>query len=85
MNEHNYGSLEACKRLVEAGVFLKTEGRWSDHWEKEFGKSLMGNIIPAIFLPFSSEMYGKSSQNGLINGILDCLLYVLKVLLFQVM
>ena len=28
MNELNYGSLEACKRLVDAGIVLETEAGW---------------------------------------------------------
>lgn len=28
MNQNNYGSLEACKRLVEAGIVLETEAVW---------------------------------------------------------
>ncbi len=31
MNEMNYGSLEACKRLVDAGIMLETECKWYHH------------------------------------------------------
>jgi len=28
MNENNYGTREACQRLVDAGIILKTENVW---------------------------------------------------------
>jgi hypothetical protein len=31
MNEANYGSLEACQRLVEAGIVLETEASWCEY------------------------------------------------------
>lgn len=29
MNESNYGTLEACKKLVEKGIVLRTEAVWA--------------------------------------------------------
>jgi hypothetical protein len=34
MNPNNHGTLEACKRLVDAGIVLETEQFWSEQWEK---------------------------------------------------
>jgi hypothetical protein len=31
MNPINYGSLEACKRLIEKGIVLETEAHWVEN------------------------------------------------------
>lgn len=37
MNASNYGTLEACKKLVEKGIVLRTEAVWATR--DEMGKT----------------------------------------------
>lgn len=34
MNEKNYGSLEACRKLIEAGIVLETDAVWRKNRDK---------------------------------------------------
>jgi hypothetical protein len=36
MNELNYGSREACQRLVDAGIVVKTDFYWVEHFSGEW-------------------------------------------------
>jgi hypothetical protein len=59
MDERNYGSLEACKRLIEKGIVLETEVVWSQYQDcntdllewilelKDEGDILGAECIPA--------------------------------------
>ena len=63
MNELNYGSLEACQRLVDAGIVVPAEFWWSDSkgvgkWDihnRVFIKGLYGIDVDNIPVEFQSR------------------------------
>lgn len=58
MRELNYTSLEACQRLVEAGIVLETDVRWSDSWEKGKWEIVGGEVSPGeIPAPSMAELW----------------------------
>lgn len=71
MNEKNYGSLEACKRLAEAGIKIETEATYysihGDRWklyrtwetDKFLGKKLPAPSMAEVWreLPTGTTLY----------------------------
>jgi hypothetical protein len=60
MNPNNYASLEASKRLVEAGIVLETEALWflgtSDEWHLA-DKWLCNHAPQAVPAPSMAEVW----------------------------
>jgi hypothetical protein len=70
MNELNYASLEASKKLYEAGIVLETEYFWAWDNDKRYvscvprlmnkgGADSHNNVVPA---PPASRMFGESCR-----------------------
>ena len=64
MNQLNYASLEACKRLVDAGIVLKTESCWryglDDKWSLvsvDWATTMMSNTLKVIPAPSMAEVW----------------------------
>lgn len=64
MNTQNFASLEACKRLVEAGIVLKTESCWryglDDKWSLvsvDWATTMMSNTLKVIPAPSMAEVW----------------------------
>jgi hypothetical protein len=60
MNQLNYGSLEACQRLVQAGIVLETEEVWSrsggNEWHLEYNSDSI-LLLPKIPAPSMAEVW----------------------------
>lgn len=74
MNEQDYGSLEACQRLLDAGIVVETENYWYHHlggeWklypkEDVFGILKSEHLIPALSMAEAwrelPDSYGPST------------------------
>jgi len=63
MNQLNYASLEACKRLVEAGIVLETDFVWRlgvDGWKlltKDWVRDMMSNTYESLPAPSMVEVW----------------------------
>jgi hypothetical protein len=78
MNPNNYGTLEACQRLVDAGIVLETDCWWQ--WSKEYGWRIYPAINPEVceeikYLPAPSmvEVWREllSNNNVCLSGQQD--------------
>ena len=64
MNTQNYASLEACQRLVDAGIVLETESCWryglDDKWSLvsvDWATTMMSNTLKVIPAPSMAEAW----------------------------
>ena len=56
MNDKNYASLEASKRLFSSGIVLKTEASWD--WNgREYVLSPAGTLLPGFPAPSMAEAW----------------------------
>lgn len=59
MNESNYGTLEACKKLVEKGIVLRTEAVWATDgcdW-RLMSRNYIGSWLYCIPAPSMAEAW----------------------------
>lgn len=75
MNELNYGSLEACQRLVEKGIVLKTEMFWVQITERTSIQILKGRYQAFMCLPAPSmaEVWRELPQSIFTDGKVEFL------------
>jgi len=64
MNTQNFAGLEACKRLVDAGIVLETESCWryglDDKWSLvsvDWATTMMSNTLKVIPAPSMAEVW----------------------------
>ena len=74
MNTQNFARLEACKRLVEAGIVLKTESCWryglDDKWSLvsvDWATTMMSNTLKVIPAPSMAEVWRELPDSTCIN------------------
>jgi hypothetical protein len=69
MNELNYASLEASKRLVDAGIVLKTEMVWAElppeNWQLQsrLDYHLVFQYCPSVPAPSMVEVWRELPEN----------------------
>ena len=69
MNTQNYASLEACQRLVDAGIVLETDFYWATYGEKAC-RSLRdaGKLVPKPYLVSSQSLPAVIIKNPTNSG-----------------
>jgi hypothetical protein len=60
MNPNNYGTLEACKRLIDAGIVLETDFFWATYPERTL-QSLKdaGKAMPSPYIIGKESIHNK--------------------------
>ena len=74
MNELNYASFEASKRLVDAGIVLETESCWryglDDKWSLvsvDWATTMMSNTLKVIPAPSMAEVWRELPHGSWIH------------------